>query len=74
MKYRFNTIIEKDRNGYFAYCPELDGCMSQGDSYDEVILNIKEAISLYVSSLTKKEIKEILKKEIITANIEVAVA
>ena len=33
----FNAIIEKDENGYFASIPELEGCVSQGDTYEEVI-------------------------------------
>lgn len=48
MKYKFTVIIEKDENGYFAFCPELQGCYSQGDTYEEVIENIKEAIKLHV--------------------------
>ena len=46
-------MIEKDEYGYFAYAPMLEGCVSQGDTYDEAIANIKEAIELYVESLKK---------------------
>ena len=46
--YRFNVIIEKDNDGYFAFCPELQGCYSQGDNYEEVLDNIKDAIYLHV--------------------------
>ena len=46
--YRFSVIIEKDEDGYFASCNELQGCHTQGDTYEEVIENIKDAISLYV--------------------------
>lgn len=46
--YRFSVIIEKDEDGYFASCNELQGCYTQGDSYEEVIENIKDAISLHV--------------------------
>lgn len=31
----FTAIIEKDENGYFAYVPELKGCVSEGKSYEE---------------------------------------
>ncbi|MBT3880257.1 MAG: type II toxin-antitoxin system HicB family antitoxin [Candidatus Scalindua sp.] len=46
--YKFSVVIEKDRDGYFASCPELQGCYTQGDSYEEVIENIKDAIKLHV--------------------------
>ncbi len=46
--YRFSVVIEKDRDGYFAFCPELQGCYTQGDSYEEVMENIKDAIRLHV--------------------------
>ena len=46
--YRFSVIIEKDRDGYFAFCPELQGCYTQGDTYEETLENIKDAIHLHV--------------------------
>ena len=47
----FNVIIEKDEHGYFVRCPELQGCFSQGESMDEVMSNIKEAIELYLETI-----------------------
>jgi predicted RNase H-like HicB family nuclease len=47
--FRFSVIIEKDNDGYFATCNELQGCYTQGDTYEEVIENIKDAISLHVN-------------------------
>lgn len=47
-KYLFSIIVEKDEDGYFATCNELQGCYTQGDTYEEVIENIKDAISLHV--------------------------
>ena len=46
--YRFAVIVEKDEEGYFAYCPELQGCYTQGDTFEEVMANIKDAIKLHV--------------------------
>jgi len=46
--YKFSVVVEKDRNGYFAFCPELQGCYTQGDSYEEVMENIRDAIKLHV--------------------------
>jgi predicted RNase H-like HicB family nuclease len=46
--YRFSVFIERDKEGYFAFCPELQGCYTQGDSYEEALENIKDAIRLHV--------------------------
>ncbi len=52
--YRFSVIIEKDKDGYYyAYAPELQGCYSQGDSYEEVVENMKDAIRLHVEDLVE---------------------
>lgn len=50
-----NAIIEKDENGYFAYVLNLQGCVSQGDTYEEALKNIKEATELYLESLSNDE-------------------
>ena len=46
--YKFSVVIEKDSDGYFASCPELQGCYSQGDTYEEVLENIKDATRLHI--------------------------
>jgi predicted RNase H-like HicB family nuclease len=46
--YRFSIVIEKDEDGYYAFCPELQGCYTQGDTYEEVMENIKDAIRLHL--------------------------
>jgi predicted RNase H-like HicB family nuclease len=46
--YRFSVVIEKDKDEYFAFCPELQGCYTQGDTYEEALENIKDAIRLHV--------------------------
>ncbi len=46
--YRFAIVVEKDEEGYFAYCPELQGCYTQGDTFEEVMANIRDAIKLHV--------------------------
>ena len=47
-KYRLSVVIEKDADGYFASCPELQGCYSQGDTYEEAMANIKDAMHLHL--------------------------
>ncbi|WP_161847709.1 type II toxin-antitoxin system HicB family antitoxin [Athalassotoga saccharophila] len=44
----FTVVIEKDEDGYYAYCPQLQGCYSQGDNYEEALENIKDAIKLHI--------------------------
>jgi len=46
--YRFAVVIEKDDDGYFAYCPDLQGCYTQGDTLDEALDNVRDAIRLHV--------------------------
>ena len=74
MSYKINVVIEKDESGYYAYCPELSGCQTQGDSIEEVLLNIKEAVELYLETMPKDEIMVSLSKEILTTSLEVQVA
>jgi predicted RNase H-like HicB family nuclease len=73
MSYKVNVVIEKDEYGYYAYCPELEGCQTQGDSYEEILNNIKEAIELYLETLSEDEIRTFLSKEILTTSLEVHV-
>lgn len=50
--YSFQIVIEKeaDDEGYYAYCPNLPGCFSNGISIEETKKNIREAIALHVES------------------------
>ncbi len=41
-------VLERDGDGYFVSCPALQGCYSQGDTYEEAVQNIKDAIRLHV--------------------------
>lgn len=47
--YRFSVVIERDEQGYFAYCPELQGCYTQGNTYEQALANIQDAIQLHVT-------------------------
>lgn len=69
-----NAVIEKDENGYFAFVPFLKGCVSQGKSYEEALINIKEAIELYLGDLEADELAFLSKKNSVIAPIEIAFA
>jgi predicted RNase H-like HicB family nuclease len=47
-KLNLPIVIEKDSDGYFAFCPQLQGCYTQGDTYEEALANIKDAIQLHL--------------------------
>jgi predicted RNase H-like HicB family nuclease len=74
MSYRVNVVFSKDENGYYVSCPDLPGCYSQGDTYEDARKNIQEAVELYLETMTPEEIKSSLNKEILTTTLEVEVA
>ena len=46
---QYNVIFTpEDRGWYSAYAPELPGCVSQGETFEKTVENIKEAIELYL--------------------------
>ncbi len=50
-RYRYTVVIEKDEDGvYVASCPALPGCHTQGDTYDEALTNLKDAINLNIAA------------------------
>jgi predicted RNase H-like HicB family nuclease len=49
---RFKVVLEPNElSGYNVYVPILPGCISEGDTREEALANIKEAIELYIESL-----------------------
>ncbi|MEO8149244.1 MAG: type II toxin-antitoxin system HicB family antitoxin [Bacteroidia bacterium] len=51
----YEVIISKDAEGYYVYCPELPGCQTEGDTYEEALINIKDAIELYLETMPDNE-------------------
>ena len=46
---KFNVIIEKGEDGFYVvHCPSLRSCWSQGKTKEEALINIREAIQLYL--------------------------
>ena len=52
----------------------MKGCHSQGDTLEEVLENIKEAIELYVESLSDEDKENYVSHEIFTTSLGVNVA
>jgi predicted RNase H-like HicB family nuclease len=46
------VLLYRDEDGYWiAECPSLKGCVSQGETKEMALINIKEAISGYIKAL-----------------------
>ena len=48
---RYMVVIEKGKSGYGAHVPDLPGCIAVGETREEVIGLIKEAIELHIEAL-----------------------
>jgi predicted RNase H-like HicB family nuclease len=72
--YQFTAIFEKNEDGgYTVTVPSLPGCISEGDTFDEALKNIKEAIVLYLEVMKKDKEKIKEEEEIIIAPVKVKV-
>ena len=58
---KFNIVLEEDLEdgGYIVHCPALKGCWSQGDTQEEALQNIKEAIAGYLKTLNDRAMLEV---------------
>jgi len=68
---KFTVILEPDsRGGYSVICPAIPGCVSEGDSMDEALVDIREAIALCLEARREEgqppvvETPEIIGREI----------
>ena len=55
MQGEVSVVIEQDGHGCYARCPELKGCQSQGKTVEEALANIREAIHLFLETLTDEK-------------------
>ena len=66
---RIRVVLEpSDEGGYTVYVPSLPGCISEGETIEEALENIREAIMLYLEA--SEEIRP-LSKESLVQEIEV---
>lgn len=64
--YEFDVVIlEDETGGYVALVPTLPGCHTQGDTLEELMKNIKEAIELYTETLSKEEKEDLLRQKVV---------
>ena len=71
--YRFAAVIEKDEDGYFAFCPELQGCYTQGETYEEALRNIEDAVRLHIEDRLANGEEIPLTKSVSLTSVEIAV-
>lgn len=64
--HEFDVVILEDKtSGYVALVPTLPGCHTQGDTLEELMKNIKEAIELYTETLSKEEKEDVLRQKVV---------
>ena len=70
--YRFDIVVERDEDGvYIASCPAFQGCYSQGDTYEEAVENLKDAIRLHIEA--RRGVGEPIPIEAVIDQVEVNV-
>lgn len=71
---KFTAIIEGDKEGYYAYCPELKGCQTQGNTVEEALSNLREAAELYLETLSTEELDSLTSgpRTILSTSLEVS--
>lgn len=73
MSTKLSVVVERDEYGFYAFCPELPGCQTQGDTFEEAMANIREAAELYLETLDEDAKRACLSHEIINVSMEVGV-
>ena len=72
MQKQLTAIIEREEDGYVSLCPELD-IASQGNTIEEALKNLREALELFFETASPKEIKTRMHEEVYVTRVEVAV-
>ncbi len=54
--YRFLIVIEKTKNNYSAYCPDLPGCVATGKTREETELNMHEALEMHIHGMVEDKL------------------
>jgi len=71
--YRVAAVIERDEEGYYAFCPELQGCYTQGETYEEALRNIEDAVRLHIEDRLANGEEIPLTKSVSLTSVEIAV-
>ena len=70
--YNYTVILEPEKGGgYHAFVPALRGCLTQGDTIEQVLERVQEAIEVYLEDL-KAEGEPIPTEDIVIRSVKVA--
>lgn len=66
----YTGIVEREGDGYVSLCPELD-VASQGETVEEALANLKEAVELFLDCADPEEIRRRTHAEVFVTRFEV---
>ncbi len=70
--YNLTVVVEKDEDGnYLAICPALQGCYTDGETMEEALQMIEDAIKLHIES--RLENGEAIPEELYSTQLKIAV-
>lgn len=70
----FNVVLhEEEDGGYSVSVPALPGCFTQGDTFEEAMRNVQEAIELYLEDEPKDEFELVAKQREFMVPIKVSI-
>ncbi len=59
----YKVVLQKSEEGYSVSCPGLPGCWSQGETEQEALVNIQDAISEYLA-VVNESVKDLEVREV----------
>jgi predicted RNase H-like HicB family nuclease len=62
---KYPVVVHKSVYGYDVHCPILPGCHSQGDTLEEALENIKDAIATYLEMISIEEKGSLYEVEVV---------
>lgn len=76
MTHHFTAVIHQEADstgaiGFVSHCPEID-VTTQGDTRDEAIANLREAVELMLEDMSAEELRQRLRLGVSVAPLEVA--
>ena len=66
----YTAILEREGDGFVALCPELD-VASQGDTVDDAVANLKEAVALFLECADPAEVERRRRGDVFITRFEV---
>ena len=67
------AVLEREDDGFVSLCPELD-VASQGDTVEQALGNLKEAVELFLESAPAEELQRRYRSEVFVTRFEAAYA